>query len=773
MSESKISPARIAASVDKWRTDSWPNWLRERQIVAFYNSGPMPTAEECEDDPPSSLGLGYRYIKRPHDQLMEVTTIKPGMIKVEVNRPLSAGRKQNVEAAINLELNTRLSPRMISTVRSLAGRALVTGRAFLFRKTRWDWKFYTARLLCDMRSGDDIYDESFREWAFRGQITLREVDAYIGETREYEGAGWDKTGLRAIKKYILKSTSADKNSVINDSLIDIPFREEIQDDILEVYWYFRKCGEKGLDGEEYVDLYCISRYNGAGTIQTWDGGDYVGKALSLKPDNDGVQQLYYLPKAFMSVRECLIPFILDARIDGEQQLQQIDGTGKIMVPRISAMESLADSILQGVSFAVQPNWTSTTGSAIDEQEIRKLARSGINPWDYVPPGLTTMNKQNGLTGLSSGLQMIQMLGMSTEQDAATGEMSPIGQSQAQFKSEASQLINQIQQSTGRRAATFYIGFDLWMDQVAKTMCRSFTEWNVSDPGYSDVSAFQQAMLFRHGIIPTEYDSERVIGTGRRLSGDQDRAAAIQSVVMARQVFGDQMSAQGHRILAREAARAMYGDTIALELIPEEQSVPENQELLALAQNTSALDSLVPPTRKPQDNPIVHVMIHGQCVAARLQAIAQTGSITPLEKAGLTALMQHAAQDVVGLPPGMKEQQEQGMVEMARMLASLPVSGAQSEMALKEREANRREAELQMKMGNMQNLQQDREGKRQLKMQQFFLEVQKAADGNKESQARMTAMGVQNAATIVKQLRDGQAQEFDMTMAMQPQEAAMA
>jgi hypothetical protein len=55
--DTTIKPDRIAETIDKWRTDTYPMYVRERAMVAFYNSGPLPVAEECEDEPPTSLGL--------------------------------------------------------------------------------------------------------------------------------------------------------------------------------------------------------------------------------------------------------------------------------------------------------------------------------------------------------------------------------------------------------------------------------------------------------------------------------------------------------------------------------------------------------------------------------------------------------------------------------------------------------------------------------------------------------------------------------------------
>jgi hypothetical protein len=324
--------------------------MRERALVAYYNCGPVPS-DECSDDAPISIGLGHRYIKKPFEQLLDTILMEPGFIKTEVAFPLRADRKQMIEGALDKEINAIVHERMESVFRRIAGRALITGRAFLFRLSKWDWMFKTGRMLHHIDDIDDPYDEGFREWAFCGRLTLREIDEKLDSLRDYEGAGWNRAALGSLKKYILETTSTEKDTPQEDRdrRLTQPFDEENAKKPLDVYWYFRKNGERGDFGHEKIDLYCVSCYENAAIVKVNDDGTVIQKSLGFDGDGKNNQVLYYYPDAFESIQDCLIPMLLDSRVDGEQELAQIDGTGKIMVPRLLGMEQVGVSLMEGPS----------------------------------------------------------------------------------------------------------------------------------------------------------------------------------------------------------------------------------------------------------------------------------------------------------------------------------------------------------------------------------------------------------------------------------------
>lgn len=753
----RLSASRILTNVSDWRTNLWPLFIRERAIVAYYNAGPIPMDEPC-DDSPISLGLGHRYIKKPFEQLLDAILMKPGFIKTEQCYPLEAKRKGLIESAADVEINAIAHKRMESTIRRLAGRSLITGRAFAFRLSRWDWLFRHGRLLHAIRDGDDVYDESFREWAFSAQITLREIDSYIDSTRNYDGAGWSNGALRNLKKYILELTSSEKSITAGQrdewvsSHLDKPFDESTSCQPLDVYWYFQKNGERSPSGHEKIDLYCISRYGEISTVEEEKTGDGITyRALAVKDNGKGNykdknQLLYHLPNAFESVDECLIPLILDSRVDGEQEMAQIDGTGKIMVPRLNAMEHLAGSLLEGMAFGVQPNWTAANGAAVNQEELKRLQRAGLGPWDYVPPGLTLLGKNNSFSGMNSAIQMLTTLGVSADNDAGTGELSPMGQAQPELKDGMQAMVAQLQAAVGRRTGKFFECLDLIANQITWTLCRPFEMWRKEDAAYYDVLTFQSKMLSDHKVIPAEYSSERMKGKTRRLSSDGSKQEAIQNAMTTKQMFGGNISPEGLRFIDKEAMRAMWGDPTADMLIPDEQPEDMNQVMAAETQNSMAIIGLQMPKRLPTDVPMVHLPRHMGTLTSRLQLAQQTGSLSPIDSMGLQALLVHASLDAQGAPPQMQQQLGQALTAMAQLIKQLSAAGQPAtEMQLKERAQQLKEQQFGFSQQREMNLVEDRGRKAQHKDQEFMLKLQGFLEQQKNN-------GVTRAGQILEMMQ---------------------
>lgn len=772
----KIGATRILATVNRFYMELFPLFTRERMLVNFYNGGVVPCEDEDEyEDSPVSLGLGYRYIKKPFDGLLDTLIMEPGFIQSDLCYPINPQRKGKVQSAVDKEANAIVQKRMESAIRKCAGRAVIVGRAFMFRLSRWDWLFKTGRMLHAVTDTDDVYSEGFREWAFAGEITLRQLDQYLDSTRKYDGAGWNREGMAALKKWILLSTRRDQpypEMEIDRDLL-VPFNYEMSWRPLLVYWYFRKNGTKNDRGDERVDLYCVSRWGQQNTIEVLPGdGGVTYQRLNVKQTVDkdkhpGDEQiLYYLPNAFENIEECLLPILLDSRVDGEQELAQVDGTGKIMLPRIQFMENIALSVGEGVSWGVQPNWTSATGAAVDENKLRLLQKNGVGSWDYIPPGLQVMNKQGSLTGLNAGMAVLQMLGMSVENDAGTGDLSPMGQAdQPRFKAQMDMLISMANQAVSRRGARFFSALDDLAEQQLSTLCRPISQWRKGDAAYHDVKNFQTALFLKYQILPPEYDPNRMDGKCRRLMNDQNKQEAVQTGVFMLNQFGNLMSPQGRMGIAKNVSRAVYGDAMADFQYPDQEQVQPDQQATALSQTYAAILSFQPPPRQPGDNPQIHMQIHLPILQQQLQAAQQQGSITPAQQAGLAAILQHmvgtpqAPGDFYGLPPQIQQQVGPVLKQLGMLIQKLPVMGAQTELGLKAQQLQLQQHAQGTKDALAQNLMQDRNAKLQTKQAQLGLQQNQLGFDQqirlRDFLLKQRAQGVDEAAQLLDMLNSGE------------------
>lgn len=745
-----LAPKRIIADCDNWRMHLWSQWRLEHRLIDYYNCGKVYTEEDQEpnDETPLSLGLGHRFIRKPFDQLTDRVLLEPGFIKSEVTFPLKAERKRMVEVAYDKEINAVAHERISPLISSLAGRSLITGKAFAYRMSRWDFIWKSGRLLHDKKATLDIHDDSFREWAFTGTISLRTIDERIAATRDYGGGGWNHSALKALKEWIVTQTSTEKNtpSQIGSTVdVEAPFSDDLQHSILEVYWYFRKNGIRNVFGEEKVDLYCVSRWNTTAQISTYDTGSAVYKTLNIdNGDPEKQQTIFHLQDAFESINECLVPLFLDNRIEGEQTMRAMEGLGRMLIPRILGSEHLAGAMVAGLSWAVQPNFQLATAS--DEEIARMIAQGGgAGPWDGIPSGMKMIEKNNALTGISGAANMLQMLGMSLDQEAATGEISPYGQGNIELKDLAKRYVQQIDASVSRRAAKFDQAIDRIAAQIVETMSRPITSWTKGDPAYYAVVRVHTNLLHVHGIYPLEFSSERITGRCRRLNGDGDKAQILAAGQMLMTQYGGQFAPEFHQFLAKEATRAAFGDAIAEMAVPQKPAVDVQQQILIVGQESMCLTSLTLPQRNPGDNPILHTMAHMQTLASIIQVAQQAGSWTPHDRRGAELLIKHITFDVPGIPQAQIPQMEQALAQMARVIASIPVAGQTTELQLKQMDAQRKMQELLLDQQHEANLVNDRSMKHELAAQKLLLSQHGAVENQKTAAVQRAVQLSQLAA----------------------------
>jgi hypothetical protein len=779
----QIPADTILSSIDTWFRHGYRAWCLERDIEVYANGGPPPCEDPNYEGEIVPLGFAQSFMKNEMAPLVDAYTQEPGVIDcVCINPALNIPERTPViQTQIGETLNKVIMPRLEMELRNLAGRSTVTGRGVLFRKSPNDIILKCGRIIAPQSAGLDILDSEFREWAFPGQITLRDIDTRLkgAQTGMY---GWNRAGLEQLKLWIL-STESMKYGVGRNGDGGVPDWAAVYNrdtwlgtDLtgcgysrpVDVYWYFRKNGEitkkdPRFGGHEKVDLYCISRFGSEKSIvsQMYEA-NVEAKALGITYNKDferhlkdlqkdelekdkaetcNERLLFYVPDIFRSVEECLILHVDDAAVSGENRLAEVKGTGKTAMPKLAVMEQLLTSIIEGLTFGAQPNWTVRNG--VDNEYLKQLQRGGLRSGQAFPDGIKPMEKQNSFSGFSHAMGFVRMLDAGTSADSAAGAQGVFGGNQAEFAAQANADLANRAQTANQRVRNWFKTLDKVVEMICRTICMDWPKMKQEYPCYYDAQRMRIILRTRYGIHEDEWSQDRWDYPARRLAGGVMRQQAV--------AFNSQMLATVAPyqptlipLLVREIVRAGYGDTIANQWLNPPPEAKLAQEELAYRNATVAIMTGAAPPAKPGDDPMVHSGKAMEVLAGRVQAAQATGSITMVEVIGLMALIQYISQFLRMLPEQYSEPAFEKLGEQAGTLKAIPVQKPLPEGAMTEKE----QMEVQIKMENQQRLKEEAARKAKDNEIRTMIDMRKLAGAENMQKATEQTLATQRAKTTV-------------------------
>lgn len=703
------SATDIVSYCENARKADWPRRMRELMLEEYFNGNALPYDDS--DENPTSLGIGYRFMSEPMDMLLSGMDDPDGPISCKLRYPANSKRAMSVQRSVEEELNRIVLDRYQSTLRAAAGRTLITGRAFLTRRSRWDLFFKPSRLLHANEYGDDVLDDSFMEWGVMGQLKWGEIDGLID--RADGSKTINKQGLLEIKRWALeKSPDGQGKRKVSNQMLESPMGDEWKNEPLDVYFYWRKQEERGITGERKVDLYIVSRYGEWSDVSIRDDGTSVTKTFTISnSDKDREQVIWSQEGAFESILETLVPLITDERVSGEQKMGDLAGQGKILIPRLLENERLTSAVIDGIATAMAPNYRVT--GPIDEDDLRLYAEQGLQPHAIMPNGLDIANKNQMLPSVGGAQAVMEHLNFSVEQDAGTGGASTqLGRNRLGHRATAELFAENVRTGASRRLDRWNRQLDRLWEQVGSTICRSMLDWREDDPSFRQVLKFNQKLIGHHHIDPSEYLAERWEFRARRIPGGGTRQEGLNKAMMLMQPG---MSAQVQQAAQREAVSITWGEHYARDLFDpqeEQQRGPEMES--ATLQEAAALNSLRIEQPQPGDDPIRHLAeSHIPTIEAHLQQMQQAGKATPEHATGLQMLIQHASFDAANLP-GIDLQQQAGraLQEYMKVLQGIEVATPMSKPELDQ-------MKLQNQIQRDQHLMQTRDTQEARKNQESF------------------------------------------------------
>lgn len=782
-------------SIDRWRTGLWPAREMERKIEEYANGGLPPGLNSddstCEQDF-VPMGAAKLFMQEETDPLTDPLNIEPGTMSGIWNGDAedAADRKTLVEAAMNIEINEIVAHELTQEYTYAAGRVSLTGRAALYRSSPNAWKWKNGWIIHPLDYGMDTLDDSFREWAFQGKLTLKEIEEGIRTSKD-DGKGWSKEGLERLKLWIMAS-ECDKNpkgswaSAWGDFSAETWLAYSLDGSYactpIDVYWYYRKNGRRTEDdpdfgGHEKVDLYCISRFGNAAKVKTVEkdgtqikfleidikssGDEDVfrkkvdawrrsGNDVKVAELEDNERLLYFFEDRFKSVDETLNIPIDDVRIAGEQKMAEVRGVGRAAMPLLAVKEGLLSALYEGLTFVATPLWS--VENTLAEADKRQLERRGISSYMTFPQGIKALEKQNAMSNMGQVMEGIQMASADIAATSRTAALPNGGGSDSpRFAAEASARLDKKQQTASRRLAKWVKSLSKMNRLSARVLLRPEKEIQKSWPCYWDAKRLRDTLSKKYKIKASEIKWEDWTFSARSLSGAMQRQQAVAVGGNMIQLLGPIFPSIVPQI-GREICRAVYGDILTSQWLGPSDKQIKDQAGRAFNNVGITFVTGIPQEVDPMDDPSTNIGVVLKFASDRLQLYQQAGFQLPSDKKGMSAVLIYGANFIKKLPEQIQEQFKQQFVALAQAGEKIPVTRPPQENEPTPLEIE----ELKLKQSNQESLNKSREAAQNHKDISTLLSMraQGTQENNLELQKQNSAVKrAKDIAGIAKDLKD--------------------
>lgn len=778
-----ITARTTLISVDSWRRNLWPAWALENDIEVYANGGPPPGTNEndevCSEDI-VPLGFAKQFMQKQMDPLTDPLFIKPGIIdaKYDFCDEDDTDRKTHIETAVNEELNKVAGDQLTTEITYAAGRLTLTGRCAMYRRSPDDWLVRNGRIIHPPEAGLDPRDDSFREWAFQGKLSLKDIEENLNKNKS-DGKGWRRESLQRLKLWIMAAEcqrnpqgsyaeqwgAFDPNNWLSQDLWG-----NYSCSPIDVYWYFRKNGRRSEDDPEYgghekIDMFCICRFGSKASVQVQPAkGGYEEKWLQINTGNEAFEDmvkeyrkngnnhalceaeanerlLYSFEDRFPSVDDCLFTAIDDARVAGEQRMSEVRGVGRSAMPKLAIQEGLLSAVIEGTAFAAQPNWT--VSGAVGETDRKKIERHGIRSFEAMPETVRPMEKQNSVTNLGPAVEIMRIMDTGINADSRTSGQAMLGGAQVEFASQAQAQLSESAQTASRRLAKWLSFLSRVVGVVARTLCMPENKLVKTMPCYWDCKRLAQNLKKKWKVKPSDFVRDNWNYDARQLAGAMQRQQAIGMAGNISQLVGSTYPSVVKELMA-EALRAAYGDTKTNAWLnpPQEKIVDQTQ--VALRNITQSFTTLLPAIPDPKDDPMTHIGNTLQFAQNRLRLMQQTGFQMPVEQAGMGAVLMYGASFISKLPEPLQKQTGLQFAQIAQAGQAIPVSTPPQEGAMTEYQ----QAQVQLAAQKDQRLANDGAQKAKINEAKLFLGMRTAATGEKAVEDQQKTNAVNRGKALV-------------------------
>lgn len=657
-----LTSFRIVSIFDKWRMDAHAADLDRAELMRHFNGGAL----EDDDDESgrnsprrANMLFGHRLLKTPATRLFSTYNQGVGLLDGALKKTakMAGSRRNFVETTVNRLVNAliRKFGRLYWPYRAASGDAVIWGGSFLFRDDRYDWAPKYGRAYHEWNAPPDVTNDKFSQWGFAGELTCGEILARLERLKEVdpEDSYWDKKQLQDVAEKLIKRHSPENawawpaNGTVDDDPIAV--RERIQaqawgsDAIastLPVYWFYSKRFDDG--NERPVDLYCVPRYGESCSDATLRNG---APKLTIKRDNKELGDvLFYHPKAFDNVNECLFPFIVSTQLGGEPMLRRVMGLGTLNYDLDIKIQNNVHLGMEAAEFAGMPLFQeSDTASAT---QLQDLSAASIRPFDVMPAGIQFLPKEKNAFPYKSTLDYVGLLSGKME-DNSTASFG-VGDSGKRGKEELEVAVLQRQQENAAIVSDSMGDWQRAGDPMCAAignaiLCADLLECDASFPIQSEL----KEALEQEGIQWSEVE-DQFTWSMRRAPGHGDQGLALARAQQTAQVAA-RLGPEAQKIATRNLIAAINGDDVALamEMVPDGPPTSEQDQVnAAMGQNAVAMATGVPPIGRETDMVQIHVPIHLGALGRMAQNAMTAGDQwTPQSQQSFEAVAAHAMKDI--------------------------------------------------------------------------------------------------------------------------------
>jgi hypothetical protein len=633
--------ASLLAKIDSWRADDWEDSEDRAALMDWYSGGALSQdSDNMEMVGNTNFLLGHRYVSRAHDELLSPYIRGKSFIELEIDEARDPKRKKYLQDTVPRLLSRviRDSGRMKYPYKQACGDAVLYGTPFLCRFDPNDWVPKSMGMpLMPRDAPADILDDRFRDWAFRSELTGREIMRMLKLVGSRKPTRWSKKALEALLDSIVTAQSEfNQGTALYSTSFSTPeeWEEQLQTNAIgvgtlntsvPVYWYFCRKMETGK-----VDLHCLSRY---GESIVAESGQVTRTDTRGAGDDD--RTLFYREEVFDKVTDCLYSFLLDTALGGTPKMYRVVGLGRLNYDIDRKIAELINVGLAGVEDDFTPMYQAQDGSSLPQLEM--LMRNGIRRNGVLPPELTTFEKGTRTKNYQHLFQFTSMFAQIEAENAAGHGGADTGKGKNELEVQALERQSEKNRNIANRMLAWLESSDKMIDSIYRTFTR--TDLIPTDRAFDEATEFQD-LLKKRGIDLREIQPDNVRARMQRLPGFGSQQLAQQQAGALMQVIDRYAPASQKIILHDYTAAVTDSHERADLLVPEKTGPQEDQVEQAQHESAYALIVGIAPAMGTTDMDLEHLPVHARDTGAAIQLISADQKALPSQTVGLAALLEH-------------------------------------------------------------------------------------------------------------------------------------